>query len=302
MRRLAAVFIFGLAAVLVAQPPADKFDQASVPLEVRATDPKLTPIVLIAGVGNQGPGEHEYFAGCALLAKLLKQTPGVWPILVRDGWPKDEKVFDDAKCVVLFLTGGGTQPAAKPENVAMLAKLAERGVGLVHLHSAIDYPRATGEILWPYLGGYWDKAISCRSHWVADFAGFPEHPITRGVGRFQIDDGWLFVNRFLPDDAGLVPLAKVTPPEKNRTTAEAKKYPGRGETVGWAYTKPNGNRAFTFTGGHLHSSWGIESYRRFIANGVLWSAGLDIPANGAPVVLAEDELQRHMDRKPAKGK
>ena len=47
-----------------------------VPIEVQPTDSKLTKIVLVAGRPSHGRGEHEFFAGCALLMKLLKETPG----------------------------------------------------------------------------------------------------------------------------------------------------------------------------------------------------------------------------------
>ena len=50
-------------------------------------------------------GEHEFFAGSALLMDMLKQTPGVFPVMARDGWPKDEKIFTGAKAVVFSAWG-----------------------------------------------------------------------------------------------------------------------------------------------------------------------------------------------------
>ena len=35
-----------------------------------------TKIVLVAGHPSHGPGEHEFNAGCKLLAKCLAQVPG----------------------------------------------------------------------------------------------------------------------------------------------------------------------------------------------------------------------------------
>jgi hypothetical protein len=35
----------------------------------------------------------------------------------------------------------------------------------------------------------------------------------------------------------------------------------------------------------LHASFGEEGYRRFLTNGILWSAKIEIPAAGAPVAL-----------------
>src|SRR5687768_7303263 len=68
-------------------------EQRRVPLEQDAPDPKLAKIVLLAGSPSNKAGQHEYFAGCALMMQWLKQVPGVWPVMVSDGWPKDERVF-----------------------------------------------------------------------------------------------------------------------------------------------------------------------------------------------------------------
>ncbi len=43
----------------------DPFDQTGVPLEKQPTDSALKKIVLVAGRQSHGPGDHEFFAGCA---------------------------------------------------------------------------------------------------------------------------------------------------------------------------------------------------------------------------------------------
>src|SRR5262249_58897071 len=53
-------------------------------------------------------------------------------------------------------------------------------------------------------------------------------------------------------------------------------------------------RAFVFTGGHLHASFAEEGYRRFLVNGILWSAGLEIPPSGSPVALAPGDLDKYL--------
>jgi hypothetical protein len=40
--------------------------------------------------------------------------------------------------------------------------------------------------------------------------------------------------------------------------------------------------------------------RRFATNGILWSAGLEIPSGGAPVALEADELKKNLDPLPPK--
>src|SRR5579863_2379330 len=69
-----------------------------------------TKIVLVAGRPSHGPGDHEFNAGCKLLAKCLGEVPGVEPVYVAGGWPADESVFDGARAIVFFMDGGEGHP------------------------------------------------------------------------------------------------------------------------------------------------------------------------------------------------
>src|SRR4051794_32582442 len=81
-------------------------EQRQVPLEQDSPDSKLAKIVLLAGSVSNKPGQHEYFAGCALMMKWLKAVPGVWPVMAAEGWPQNEGVFEGAKAVVVYMDGG----------------------------------------------------------------------------------------------------------------------------------------------------------------------------------------------------
>jgi hypothetical protein len=126
---------------------------------------------------------------------------------------------------------------------------------------------------------------------VAEFREFPDHPVCRGVMPFRIDDGWLYRLRFVPGLAGVTLLLRTAPPPAKPTGDEA--------VVAWAYERPGGGRSFTFTGGHLHRSLGEAGYRRFLVNGILWAAGVDVPAGGAPVALTDAEPNKYLDMRPA---
>ena len=265
-------------------------DRSDVPVEVEPSDPSLAKIVLLAGSFSKGGGEHEYFAGSALLAQFLRQTPGVAPVLVAEGWPRNERLLENAKSVVFYMDGGGKQPFLPPERLGLLEKLAARGVGLVHLHQVIDYPKAQSERLLPILGGIWVPQASARGHWDGEFKDFVQHPITRGVTAFRENDGFLYKLRFVEDLKGITPLLRTSPPGGTLKGSE--------DIVSWAYDRPQGGRTFVFTGGHLQESWGLEPLRRFVTNGILWSAGLEIPATGAPVSLDPRDLKRHLDPVP----
>src|SRR5262245_45407576 len=107
--------ILPLASVRAADPPGhDPYDQSKVPLEVEPPDANLTKVVLVSVRASHGPGDHEFFAGTAILMKCLKQN-GVGPVMVRDGWPKNEAIFTGAKSVMLYMDGGGGHPLIRPD-------------------------------------------------------------------------------------------------------------------------------------------------------------------------------------------
>jgi type 1 glutamine amidotransferase len=267
-------------------------DRADVPLEVEPSEPSAAKIVVIAGSFSKGGGEHEYFAGSVVLAKLLKQTSGVAPVLAAEGWPKNERILEGAKTIVFYMDGGGKQPILAPEKLQLIEKLAARGVGIVHLHQIIDYPKTHIDRILPLIGGAWVPGAGARGHWDGVFDAFVDHPITRGVAPFKENDGFLYKLKFVEGMTGITPLLRTTPPKGTLKGSE--------DIVSWAYQRPDGGRSFVFTGCHLHESWGLEGMRRFVANGILWSAGLDVPSGGAPVALEADELKKHLDPVPAK--
>lgn len=279
MNTAALLALFPL--LLAAQP-------GKLAIEEQPKDPTAAKIVLIAGPNIYKPGEHEYVAGCAVLMDLLRQTPGVAPVLAVE-WPKKEETFAGAKAVVFYFDGGDKHALLKDGRVAQIQKLADAGVGIVHLHQTIDYPKDFGDRVREWLGGAWEKGYSIRSHWVTEFKTFPEHPITRGVKPFKIDDGFLSKVRFVPDMKGVTPLLSTVSPK-------AKPGKGSDDVVAWAFERPSGARAFVFTGGHLHVSLAEEGYRRFIVNGILWAASVEIPAAGAPVALDEKELPKYLSK------
>jgi type 1 glutamine amidotransferase len=308
--RLIGLLILGLTgvatwAVVAPQAPVhagladevDPYDQSGVPLEVQPTDPKLTKIVLVAGRPSHGPGDHEFFAGCSILMKMLQQTAGVFPVMVRDGWPKDPKTFEGAKCVVFYMDGGDGHPIIQKDHREIVQKLMDSGVGFVNLHYAVEYPKSQSEHVLQWLGGYYETKFSTNPHWKADFKELPEHVITRGVKPFNIQDEWYFNIRFTPESKKVVPILKATPPDDKRGTEEARKYPGREEIVAWALERDKGGRSFGFTGGHFHRNWADDNFRKLVVNAILWSADVAVPVDGAKVVLDPADMKKNLDRK-----
>jgi type 1 glutamine amidotransferase len=277
----------------------DHYDQTKVPVEVDAPDPALAKIVLVAGQASHAPGHHEYFAGLAFFAELLEQTRGVHPVLVRDGWPKDPKIFQGARAVVVYADGGNGHPLLETGRAEVLQPLLDAGAGFAALHYGVNVPAEASERMLSWLGGHFDAEISsCPAcTWTAHYKRLPAHPATRGVAPFALRDEWYFNMRFVPGKAGVTPLLAAVPPEWARTSEDAKRTPRRSEITAWAYVRKDGGRSFGYTGGHYHDNWGEENVRRLVTNAILWTAKVEVPKAGAPVSMKGLSLSRNLDDK-----
>ena len=272
--------------------PANPFDQSVVPVEVPPNNPASTKIVLVAGAPSldHPPGAHEFFAGSAILAKLLCQTPGVTPVIVKNGWPTDETIFSGASSIVFYLDGRDTHPLADPAKYAALKPHIEAGAGFVNLHYAVDYNPPVGAQILPWLGGYYEAGYSVNPIWKATYAALPAHPIANGVPAFTVNDEWYYDMRWIDGMVGVTSILQSVPPEETRTTPDTQAHPGRSETTAWAFDRPDGGRGFGLTGGHWHGNWtdsvdapDAPKLRRVVVHGILWTAGVEIPIDGAPV-------------------
>src|SRR5262249_9725491 len=229
-----------------------------LPVSARAAD---TKIVLIAGTPSHGPGEHEFNAGTKLLEKWLKEVPGIEPVFVAGGWPKDESVFDGAKSVVFFMDGGARHPMIQGERMKTMRKLMDQGVGLVCIHYAVEFPKGeVGDQLLEWLGGYYETAYSDNPHNDARVVPKPDHPITRGIKPFRANDEWYYKIRFRPDDPRVTTILTA----EELVGHDKKTY--KDQIVAWATERKDGGRSFGFTGAHAHRNWGLPEFRGLILN------------------------------------
>ncbi len=289
-----AVWQFGSTAFAALDP----HDKSGVPLEADTSDARLAKVVLLAGDPSSKPLGHEYFAGCALFADLLKQTPGVHPVIAWGGWPVNEAIFDNARCVVFYMDGGDKMPFLDDRRWALLRGLEAKGTGMVFLHQMIDFPESRREEAISWLGAVFENGVGGRGHWESTFEAFPEHPVARGLEPFSINDGWLYGLRMAPDSGKrLTPVLTTVPPASSRASEASKRNAGRREIIAWTYERANGGRSFSFSGADWHPNWAVESVRRVTINGILWAAGIDVPKGGAPVAVAAGALERKLDRK-----
>lgn len=282
--------------------PVDDYDQSVVPVEVEPLYADDFKIVLVAGrISGHPSGQHEYFAGMALLAKMLCQTPHVVPVIVRDGWPTRDSIFDNADAIVFYADGGVGHPLTDPAHREVIRTHIDRGVGFANLHFAVEYTPEVAPIVRPWIGGTYETGYSINYNWPAHYTAFPSHPIASGVSEFTIDDEWYHTLRFIDPMTGMTPVLSAAPPDYTRTTPETMMHFGRVETTAWAYERPTGGRSFGFTGGHYNDNWfGNDSspmQRRIVTNGLLWIAGAPVPPEGARVEWDHADDRHWKDRR-----
>jgi hypothetical protein len=265
-------------------------------------------IVFIAGGVSHGPGDHEHRAGCLLLSKCINQVPGITSVVYSNGWPSEASAFAGADAIIIYSDGGGGHPAIKPDRLKLLSGLMDKGVGLGCLHYAVEAPKDQGgpELL-QWTGGYFETFYSVNPFWDADFKTLPQHPITRGVQPFHIRDEWYYHMRFPEGMKNVTPILTAVPPDSTRGkpgandahggNPEVQKHKGEPEHMMWAIERPDGGRGFGFTGGHPHTNWGNENFRKVVLNAILWSAKAEVPANGVECAVSSDDLKQNLDQK-----
>ena len=263
-------------------------------------------VVFVAGRPSHGYGAHEHYAGSVLLAKELQASGlGYTTEVIKNGWPADASVLQGADAIVMYSDGGGGHMVMP--HLKQMDELAKKGVGIACLHYAVEVPKGeAGDRFLDWIGGYFEMNWSVNPHWTAKFTKFPDHPITRGVKPFEINDEWYYHMRFRPKMEGVTPILTDLPPDNTLSrpdgghsgnpdvrAAIARKEP---QHVAWATERKDGGRGFGFTGGHDHWNWGDPNFRKLVLNAIVWISKGEVPAQGItgqPVSL--DDLESNQD-------
>jgi type 1 glutamine amidotransferase len=278
------------------------------PGEPAATTAKKK-IVFIAGRPSHPPGEHEHRAGCMLLAEDLNRSGlPVEAVVVTDGWPQDESVFDGAAAVVFYADGGDGHPAMK--HLPKLRAIADRGTGIGCIHYSVEIPKGDGgNTFLDLIGGYFEGGWSVNPHWDASFKP-ARHEISRGISDFKIRDEWYYHMRFREKMEGVTPILSDLPgadtlsrpdgfhsgnPHVREAVLERKEP----QHVMWAFEREAAKgRAFGFTGGHFHKNWQHDDHRGIVLNAIAWIAKVEVPDEGVPSTTpTDDEMKANLDRK-----
>ena len=265
-------------------------------------------IIFIAGKPSHRSGEHEHRAGCLLLKSCLDNFPGVTSVVYSNGWPTDAKAFDDAATIVVYSDGGGGHPLLQEDRLKSIGALMDKGVGLVCIHYAIEPTLEKGqkEFL-DWLGGAFEINWSVNPHWDAEFKSLPTHPITRGVKPFTIRDEWYFNMRFRDGMKGVTPILTAIPtanttnrndgPHENNSAVRQKVARGEAQHVAWSTERADGGRGFGFSGAHFNKNWADENFRKLMLNAILWTAKVEVPADGVKSSVSEAQSEANLDDK-----
>jgi type 1 glutamine amidotransferase len=266
--------------------------------------PETKRVLFFAGGPSHDYGSHEHYAGCVLLARNLESAlPNFQATVVRTQWP-DESALENVDAIVMYCDGGQGHPVN--QHLAQIDALADRGVGIVCLHYGVEVPKGeSGEKFLKWIGGYFETDWSVNPHWRAEFKQLPEHPITRGIEPFAIQDEWYYHMRFRPEMAGVTPILTAVPPASTLERPDGphsgnphvRATAGQPQHVAWAAERDGGGRGFGFTGGHFHWNWGQPTFRRLVLNAIVWSAHGEVPAGGVGAVepLTVTQLQENQD-------
>ena len=243
-----------------------------------AAEPAKTRIVLIPTKLDHPPASHMYELECRLLAKCLNQTPGVEAVVSPDfDWPKDPAVLKDVKSIVYYSRPAGDillDPSRRDE----VRRLLKSGVGLACIHWATAAEQDKGEEWLQTLGGWFHFAhsgLAVEKQRLVQAA--PDHPICRGWKEYDLHDEF-YLNLKFHEKAQ--PILKVT-------------VAGKEQTVAWALERhgASGGRSFGCTLGHFHDNFKLPAFRRLLVNGILWSARVEVPQQGAAAEVTPADLE-----------
>ncbi|MDB6173283.1 MAG: pyrrolo-quinoline quinone [Chthoniobacteraceae bacterium] len=262
----------------------------------------LKKVVLLAGKKSHGPEGnriHDYLWSARLIKTMIEHSnvrDRVRVELHADGWPKDETSLEDADTIMILSDGRDGDKfeeaphLASAEHVALIERQMKRGCGLVTFHFSTFAPDEYGEQILRWNGGYFDWEKDGKRDWFSAITikeaqvelPSPGHSICRGVKPFRMREEFYYNIRFGSGDPALTHLLSV-PALQGRESD--------GNVVAWARQRKDGGRGFGTTCGHFYDNWQNADFRRFILNGIVWSARAEVPADGVEARYFErDEI------------
>ena len=285
------------------------------PMEVRFRNIRLRElgsgdkkkVLFLAGRDSHGPGQHEHKAGSLLLARCLNESSaGVTAQVATEGeWPEPWAGYDKPDTVVMYCDGYRGHLAKNHQE--KIQSLVDQGVGVACLHFGVEVEKSElGPQFLDWIGGYFEDGWSVNPHWKPVLEPLPDHPVSRGVQPFEVQDEWYYHMRFRPEFENTTAILSAKPPREtldrkgsrgNNPAVQAAVEAGEPQVMAWAYERPDGGRGFGFTGGHFHQNWQQDDFRKLVLNALCWTARASVPEEGVPSrTPSERDLELNRDK------
>lgn len=265
-------------------------------------DAETKNILFLAGPKSHANGEHEFEAGCKLLAEALNESElDVEAKVYHPGWPKDESIFEGVDACIIYADAGGRFG----EKYDVLDKLVKDGMGIMFMHYGVHPSKDVGEKYFkPWIGGYMDDHKSVNPHWIADLKANKKLPIANGLPEtFPAYDEFYYAMNFAEGhngECGCCGAAVTGVPEPKRMIRYINMWNKNGEEgfgkpqkLMWYKDTPvaEGGRGIGFVGGHYHKNWAIDEFRKMVLNAIVWTARGEVPKFGVPSApISKDKL------------
>ena len=270
---------------------------------LQAADKKK--ILFLAGKPSHSSGDHEFRAGCMILAEKLNQSGLAIEAKVHYyGWPEDESIFDDVDACVIYADAGG-RFGDKYE--FLNKKVKKDGMGIMFMHYGVHPSKEVGEKYFTnWIGAYMANSQSVNPHWIADVKPVTAEDISRGVTPFTAYDEFYFNMVWPTKDDCCRPVAVATPtPDKivryiNMWSQHGEKCFGKEQALMWCRDPKaeEGGRGIGFVGGHYHRNWAVDDFRKLVLNAIVWTARMEVPKDGVPAgKVSEADLNKNLDKK-----
>ncbi|HNY26026.1 MAG TPA: ThuA domain-containing protein [Candidatus Sumerlaeota bacterium] len=221
-----------------------------------AQDTKPLHIVLVAGLKDHGPGEHDYPAWLSTWATLLAQSPNV---RVTQSWEQPTLSDLETASTIVWFRHMAWEKSLNPAVDAYFA----RGGGMVFIHYAVDAPGNVEDVT-RRIGLTWEPKEGKYRHGLLD------------LDKTGKEDNWLWQG---------LPLSKISlhdetywklqgDPARIQVLATANE-DGQPQPMFWC-REENKGRVFVCIPGHYNWSFNDPLFRALLLRGIAWSANKQI--------------------------
>ncbi len=230
---------------------------------------KVVKKLLLLGQSPDGhpKGTHEYLQGMKQIARLLAGEQGVEVEIVNadEPWAEGPELLAKADGVVVFLSQGAAWLNNNEDRRKAFEALAARGGAVSVLHWGMGTKDADDIAPFTAIFGACHGGPDRKYKFLETDVAVGDHIIAGGIKDFRLNEEFYYALKTAKGAENIEPVLKA-------------QIDGNWEMVCWAWQRPDGGRAFGFSGLHFDENWQRPEYQRLVKRGVLWTLK-QLPAN-----------------------